>query len=205
MTTVEQRIAAAPSPAPAPPRTSGRDTGIDLVRAMCVIAVVILHALMVGVTVSDAGPVFANASEGSWWITPLSWMLQVMPLFFVIGGFAGWTAYRRSRVHGGTASSFVAGRLQRLLVPAAAVIAVVGGALIALAAAGVLPICCTSRGTATVSRCGSSASSCSAKYFCLRSPPPTNALRCARSARSRSPQLRWMRCGRRPASRASGS
>lgn len=137
MTTVEQRIAAAPAPALSPARTSVRDTGIDLVRAACVIAVVILHALMVGVTVTDAGPVFANASEGSWWITPLSWMLQVMPLFFVIGGFAGWTAYRRSRSQGGTGASFVAGRLQRLLVPALAVIAVVGVALIALAMAGV--------------------------------------------------------------------
>lgn len=137
MTTVEQRIAAAPSPAPVPPRASVRDTGIDLVRAMCVTAVVILHALMVGVTVTEAGPVFANASEGSWWITPLSWILQVMPLFFVIGGFAGWTAHRRARAHGGTAASFVAGRLQRLLVPALAVISFVGCALIALAVAGV--------------------------------------------------------------------
>ncbi|MFB7250862.1 acyltransferase [Microbacterium sp. NPDC056234] len=133
MTTVAQRVAAASSPSPA----AVRDTGIDLVRAACVIAVVILHALMVGVTVTDAGPVFANASDDSWWITPLSWVLQVMPLFFVIGGFAGWTAYRRARVQGGTAASFVAGRLQRLLVPALVVIAVVGSALAALAIAGV--------------------------------------------------------------------
>ena len=133
MTTVEQRTAAAPAPS----RTSVRDTGIDLVRALCVVAVVVLHALMVGVTVTDDGPLFANASEGSWWITPLSWLLQVMPLFFVIGGFAGWTAYRRARAQGGTASSFVAGRLQRLLVPALAVIATVGTALLVLAVVGV--------------------------------------------------------------------
>jgi peptidoglycan/LPS O-acetylase OafA/YrhL len=133
VTTVQPRIDAAP----APPLSPVRDTGIDLVRAFCVIAVVVLHSLMVGVTVSQAGPVFANASEGSWWITPLSWMLQVMPLFFVIGGFAGFTAYRRARARGGSPTSFVAGRLHRLLVPALVVIAVVGAALVLLAVVGV--------------------------------------------------------------------
>lgn len=133
MTIVQQRIAAAPSS----PQNAPRDTGIDLVRALCVIAVVVLHSLMVGVTVTDTGPVFANASEGSWWITPLSWMLQVMPLFFVIGGFAGFTAFRRARARGASAASFVTGRLHRLLVPALAVIAVVGTALVFLAVVGV--------------------------------------------------------------------
>ncbi|WP_243225793.1 acyltransferase [Microbacterium sp. CIAB417] len=133
MTIVERPVAAAPPS----PRADLRDTGIDLVRALCIIAVVVLHALMVGVTVADTGPVFANASEGSWWITPLSWMLQVMPLFFVIGGFAGWTALRRSQRRGGTAAAFVSGRLHRLLLPALAVIATVGTALLLLAVTGV--------------------------------------------------------------------
>ncbi len=114
-----------------------RDTGIDLVRALCVLGVVVLHAMMVGVTVTDAGPLFANASEGSWWITPLSWMLQVMPLFFVVGGFAGYTSYVRARQRGGTPAAFVAGRIHRLLLPAVCTIAVVGIALTALLLHGV--------------------------------------------------------------------
>lgn len=105
---------------------TSRDTGIDLVRAFCVVGVVVLHSLMVGVTVTDAGPVFANASEGSWWITPLSWVLQVMPLFFVIGGFAGHLSFTRGRARGRTAASFVAARVHRLLLPAVVTIAVVG-------------------------------------------------------------------------------
>ncbi|WP_460795258.1 acyltransferase family protein [Microbacterium sp. GXF0217] len=133
MTTVQPRIAASPSL----PRSIRRDTGIDLVRAFCVIAVVVLHALMVGVTATQAGPVFANASEGSWWIAPVSWVLQVMPLFFVIGGFAGFIAYRGARARGGSPASFVAGRLHRLLIPAVVVIAVVGAALVLLAVVGV--------------------------------------------------------------------
>lgn len=117
--------------------TSGRDTGIDLVRALCVLGVVLLHALMVGVTVTDAGPEFVNASEGSAWITPLSWVLQVMPLFFVIGGFAGYTSYLRGRQRGSTAKDFAAARIHRLLRPAICTIAIVGIALTALLLHGV--------------------------------------------------------------------
>jgi peptidoglycan/LPS O-acetylase OafA/YrhL len=114
-----------------------RDTGIDLVRALCVTGVVVLHAMMVGVTVTDARPVFENASDGSAWIAPLSWLLQVMPLFFVIGGFAGLTAYRRQREHGAPATAFIAARMHRLLLPAAVTIGFVGAALALLTMAGV--------------------------------------------------------------------
>lgn len=123
--------------APSAPLTAGRDTGVDLIRAFCVIGVVLLHGIMVGVTVTEAGPVFANASDRAWWIVPLSWALQVMPLFFIIGGFAGVIAYRKQRASGGSASRFVAARVHRLLRPAAVTIGVAGGLLALLALAGV--------------------------------------------------------------------
>ncbi|WP_149085460.1 MULTISPECIES: acyltransferase family protein [Microbacterium] len=136
-------IAAAPrlstrsSAASAP--TGHRDTGIDFVRALCVLGVVLLHALMVGVTVSETGPVFENASDGTGWIAPVSWLLQVMPLFFVIGGFSGLLAYRRLRDRGESAAAFVAGRVHRLLRPALFVIAAVGVTLAVLTVLGVAP------------------------------------------------------------------
>lgn len=126
-----------PRIAPSTPPPRGRDTGIDLLRAICVIGVVVLHAVMVGVTVVDGAPEFANASEGEAWIVPLSWVLQVMPLFFVIGGFAGLHSWRRLRERGGSAGDFVAARVHRLLRPAVVVIGVVGVLLAALAVAGV--------------------------------------------------------------------
>lgn len=131
-------IAQAPLLAPTAGAPSAhRDTGIDLVRAFCITAVVLLHAIMVGVTIGDVGPVFANASEGAWWIVPVSWMLQVMPLFFIIGGFSGFLAHHRARQRGATASAFVAGRVHRLLRPAVITIAVAGASLALLLAAGV--------------------------------------------------------------------
>lgn len=133
MTVVEAPPASA-SRASAP---STRDTAIDLLRALCVLGVVLLHAIMVGVTVTDAGPVFENASDGTWWILPVSWALQVMPLFFIIGGFAGIIAHRRGRERGQTDAAFVAARVHRLLRPAVLVIGLVGALLAALLLAGV--------------------------------------------------------------------
>ncbi|MBD3940839.1 acyltransferase [Microbacterium sp. NEAU-LLC] len=119
------------------PRSGSRDRAVDLVRAACIAGVVMLHAMMVGVAVTGGVPSFVNASDGTWWVVPLSWVLQVMPLFFVIGGFSAATAYRRARERGGDAVGFVAGRVQRLLRPAIVTIGIVGLLLALLASAGV--------------------------------------------------------------------
>jgi peptidoglycan/LPS O-acetylase OafA/YrhL len=125
------------APAASALRPRGRDRAIDLVRAACILGVVVLHAMMVGVGVAGGIPSFVNASDGTWWIVPLSWVLQVMPLFFVIGGFSAATAYRRARARGSDAVAFVSGRVHRLLRPAAVTIGVVGVLLALLGAAGV--------------------------------------------------------------------
>lgn len=118
---------------------AGRDRGVDLVRAACIVVVVLLHALMAGVVLDETGPVFLNAADGAPWFAPLTWAVQIMPVFFVIGGFAGSLGLGALRGRGGDATAFVAGRVQRLLLPAALVIAVVGAALAALSLAGVDP------------------------------------------------------------------
>lgn len=135
--TPHRRSRPAPATGSSPVPSGSRDTGIDLVRACCIVGVVVLHAMMVGVTVTSAGPLFENASDGTAWIAPLSWVLQVMPLFFVIGGFAGLLAFRRQRSRGVPASAFVAARLHRLLLPAVVTIGCVGAALAMLTLAGV--------------------------------------------------------------------
>ena len=114
-----------------------RDRAVDLVRAACIVGVVVLHAMMVGVTVDATGPSFVNASDGTWWIVPLSWVLQVMPLFFVIGGFSGATALRRARGRGGDGRGFVSARVHRLLLPAAVTVGAAGILLALLTLAGV--------------------------------------------------------------------
>ncbi|WP_350347753.1 acyltransferase [Agromyces sp. G08B096] len=116
---------------------SGRDAGIDAARAACLVVVFVLHAMMVGVSVGPDGPVLENAMEGWAGFAPATWIVQVMPLFFVIGGYAGWTAWHRLRERGGTPAEFVRGRLARLVRPAIALVVVVATALAGLVLAGV--------------------------------------------------------------------
>ncbi|MWB97640.1 acyltransferase family protein [Agromyces seonyuensis] len=136
MTIAAVRPAAHPGPATARPE-SERDGAVDAARAFCLVVVLALHALMVGVSLDASGPVLGNALDGWAGLAPLTWFAQVMPLFFVIGGFAGRRGWQRMRSRGGTAGDFVRGRLARLVRPAVALVGFVGLGLAALSVAGV--------------------------------------------------------------------
>ena len=117
-----------------------RDIAIDTTRAVLLTIVVFLHAFMVGVSLDANGtPVLENAMEHwSGWPV-LTWFAQVMPLFFVLGGFASYTQYSKLRARRTTASAYVSARLARLLIPAGAAIAAVTIFLAALTVTGVSP------------------------------------------------------------------
>ncbi|MFK3670606.1 acyltransferase [Leifsonia aquatica] len=121
---------------PAAPDLAGRDLAVDGVRVFCVLMVVVAHLLMVGVGVDASGALTISkpVTEQSWF--PLAtWFGQVMPLFFVLGGFASLTAWRSSQRRGATGSDYVRGRLVRLMRPTVPVFAffsvVIIGALVA--------------------------------------------------------------------------
>ena len=134
---------AAVAPAPSAPATPAgarpaRDTAVDAVRALLLGVVVLLHALMAGVSVdADGSPILRNAMEGWDGFAPLTWILQIMPLFFVLGGFASYTQWTRQRAKGATAGDYVAGRVRRLLIPAVGAIIAAAVLLAALVVAGV--------------------------------------------------------------------
>lgn len=128
------------SPARAPLAQAGatrRDAAVDVARAWCLTVVVALHALMVGVSVTAGGPLLENALERWDGFGALTWVLQVMPLFFVLGGFSGILQWERARHRGVGYGAHLAGRLQRLLVPAAAALVAVVVMLAGLQLAGV--------------------------------------------------------------------
>src|SRR3954464_11115553 len=99
-TLVPDRVRASVGMPTAAPRTktgAQRDSTVDVARAWCLTVVVSLHALMVGVSVSAHGPVLANAM-GSWpGFARVSWVVQIMPLFVVLGGFSSYTQWTRMR------------------------------------------------------------------------------------------------------------
>jgi fucose 4-O-acetylase-like acetyltransferase len=117
--------------------TPVRDRSIDTVRAVLLVIVVALHSMMVGVSVGVAGPVLRNALENQVWFAPVSWVVQIMPLFFIVGGFASIRQWRSLRERETSAASYVRGRIDRLVRPAIALVAVVGAALLTMTVLGV--------------------------------------------------------------------
>ncbi|MFF5626621.1 acyltransferase [Microbacterium sp. NPDC012755] len=92
-----------------------RDLSIDFVRAICLPVVVLLHALQMGI---DGDPLRAFNALAEW--TPLAgltWVGMIMPPFFIAGGFAGITTWRRLRHRGETAGEYIRVRALRLARP----------------------------------------------------------------------------------------
>ena len=117
-----------------------RDLSVDLVRVTCVLLVVVLHSLMLGLEVRpDGGVGWRNIVQDQPWFPVASWFGQLMPLFFVVGGFASWQGWRSTQRKGGDGAEFFRARLLRLGTPAAAWYVLVG-ALVLLATAAGLPV-----------------------------------------------------------------
>jgi len=117
---------------------AARDGSVDAVRAVLLGIVVLLHAFMVGVGRDVTGaPLLENAMEHWAGFPALTWVVQIMPLFFVLGGFASFTQWTRMRERGTTASDYVAGRVRRLLIPAGGAISAIAVFLAALVVTGV--------------------------------------------------------------------
>lgn len=116
---------------------AGRDHSIDAVRAILLVLVIGLHAMMVGVTVGPSGPVLENALDNQAGFAPVSWFVQMMPMFFIVGGFASISQWRTLRERGTTAPAYVRSRIDRLVRPMIAAVVVVGSVLCAMTWAGV--------------------------------------------------------------------
>ena len=142
---------------------AGRDLAVDLVRVCCVLLVVVLHSLMLGLTVAPDGTIgWRNIVQEQPWFAVGSWFGQLMPLFFVVGGFASWQGWRSTRRRGGGGADYFRARLLRLGTPAAVWFVLVG-AIVWIAAWVGLPRTCWRRGWAC--RSGSSP-----RTWCARRP-----------------------------------
>ncbi|WP_296665617.1 acyltransferase family protein [Demequina sp.] len=96
-----------------------RDRYVDLVRVASLLGVILGHFSMAAVVMSHAdGTVeIANVLESAAWTRPITLLFQVMPLFFVVGGFAHAVAWRSLRRRGGGYADFVHARIGRLIRP----------------------------------------------------------------------------------------
>ncbi|WP_411082615.1 acyltransferase family protein [Streptomyces sp. cmx-18-6] len=111
-----------------------RDRYVDLLRVASLGAVVLGHWLMAAVSPDGVGNLLAVVPA----LQPLTWLLQVMPVFFFVGGFSHALSYRsllRKRPEGSAESvysAFLRARLQRLLRPTTVFVLVWGAAALAI-------------------------------------------------------------------------
>lgn len=127
MTTTEtsqpdgRRVSAATAAAHTP---TDRNRAVDFYRAAAMAVVAVGHWLGM-VAVLDRGELVGgnllDFSPEYGWIT---WIGQVMPLFFFVGGFASATSLRSAERKGVRPADWIATRLHRMVTPAAALAAV---------------------------------------------------------------------------------
>lgn len=103
---------------------AGRDRVVDATRAVAMLAVAFGHWLVLDLQRGpDGGLVATSVLARIPRLQFLSWVFQVMPLFFFAGGVVGFASWTRHREAGGTPSAWVAARLWRLVWPTLPVVA----------------------------------------------------------------------------------
>jgi len=101
-----------------------RNRYVDLLRAVSIGFVVLGHWLIAAPNVVEGRLRLDHMLAVAPWTHWLTWLFQVMPVFFVVGGYANaasWEAALRTRQPYGT---WVAGRLRRLVGPVLPLLAV---------------------------------------------------------------------------------
>src|ERR1051325_10141826 len=103
---------------------ASRDRYVDFLRALSILVVVAGH-WTIALIFWDGGVIRSTSAIGKtpglWMAT---WLFQVMPVFFFVGGYANYVAYQSALRRGDAPATFIRGRLRRLLVPSAVLMAV---------------------------------------------------------------------------------
>ncbi len=105
---------------------AGRNRYIDLLRVLALLVVVVGHTMMAAVVVRDGELIIGL--NGATWLQVLTWALQVMPIFFIVGGFSNAASWQSARAKGTAYGDWLRARARRLVNPAIVFI-VVGIAL----------------------------------------------------------------------------
>lgn len=98
----------------APPE---RNRYVDFLRAFSILAVVIGHWLVAAPYIEDGAVRDGHLLGILPWTQWLTWGFQVMPLFFLVGGFSNSVSWAANRRDAGSYSHWFSGRLQRLINP----------------------------------------------------------------------------------------
>ncbi|MFF0309499.1 acyltransferase [Streptosporangium sp. NPDC004379] len=112
---------------------AGRDRGADALRALAIAGVVTGHWLVTAWTPGPGGTVRVSSPLACMpWLTPASWVLQTLAVFFFVGGYAAERSLRSAAGYGAWARA----RMRRLLRPVGPPVLVWAGAAAGLALGG---------------------------------------------------------------------
>ncbi|MCF6391071.1 acyltransferase family protein [Mycobacterium sp. MBM] len=96
----------------------GRDRAIDVARLSALVTVMFGHCALLLATIDDGGLRIGNILGELPHLAPITWVVQVMPLFFFAGGAAGAYGWHPQGSAAGKAwGSWLVGRTQRLCRP----------------------------------------------------------------------------------------
>ncbi len=99
----------------APPE---RNRYVDFLRALSILAVVVGHWLVAAPYIGSDGEVVGGHLLGILpWTQWLTWGFQVMPIFFLVGGYSNGVSWSSTRAKNGHYSDWFASRIQRLINP----------------------------------------------------------------------------------------
>ncbi|MGH8913467.1 MAG: acyltransferase family protein, partial [Acidimicrobiia bacterium] len=94
-----------------------RNRVVDLLRAASILVVVFGHWLMAAVTIEEGELIPGHLLILADWTHPLTWLFQVMPLFFLVGGYANGLSWRSARHRSESYGGWLRSRLRRLVLP----------------------------------------------------------------------------------------
>ena len=98
---------------------SDRNRAVDFYRAAAMVAVAVGHWAAIAIAVGPDGDlVTGNALEFAPSMSWITWLFQVMPLFFVVGGFSSAVSLDSHLSKDGRPQDWVAARLRRMAAPA---------------------------------------------------------------------------------------
>ena len=97
---------------------ASRNRVVDLLRAAAILVVVLGHWTVAAVYVDDTGTLRrGDLLELATWTHPLTWLVQVMPVFFLVGGYSNALSWRSACARGTTYGGWLRARLRRLTIP----------------------------------------------------------------------------------------
>lgn len=96
-----------------------RDRFVDFLRVLAIGVVVVWHWALSITHWGDGALAMGNPIDVIPGSHIATWVLQIMPLFFVVGGFVNHAGWRSVQRHGGGWREFYGARIRRLLAPTA--------------------------------------------------------------------------------------